>query len=82
MTLRYPDAPSDGDKAVTEAEFNLAEARAEIERLRDALEQFVTAPSGVAICACHNINAVKAGMERPCAYCVARAALAPEGEGE
>ena len=60
----------------------LARRRAEVERLRAAVEQFLTAPSGASICACHNINAVKAGMERPCAYCVARAALAPEGKEE
>ena len=42
---------------------------------RALLRQAITAPSGTAICACHNINAVKAGIETACWYCTVRAVL-------
>lgn len=46
---------------------------------REALRMFLTAPSGVPICVCRN-------MEKPCMYCIGRAALyaaptAPTPEG-
>lgn len=47
-----------------------------------ALRNFTHAPSGTVICACHNRNAANVGLERPCAYCIARTAIArAEGKG-
>ena len=56
---------------------NEADARliAAAPRMLAHLMVFLIAPSGAPICACRNINMVKAGLEKQCWYCEARAIL-------
>lgn len=59
----------------------LAEARRERDEARAALAMFTHAPNGEAICACRNREAVKAGVARPCAACIARSIIAAAPDG-
>ena len=74
-------AHPDVAKLVDDIAAHAAEAVAmERTRLREIVEPGLYTPSGRAICACHNVNAVSSGLERACWACTVRAALAA-GEG-
>lgn len=78
---RYAKVLSDRMRGIEALEKCFDDLEAERDRLREALRNFLVAPSGQPICACESSNAVQAGLAPPCAYCVARAALSGK-EGE
>ena len=54
---------------------------ADMAPLADHVRTFLVSPTGAPLCACRNINAVKAGVETPCWYCRARALLVERENG-
>ncbi len=67
-----------GDAECLERLIDAALAQAVAEE-REALCALLplTAPSGVPMCVCRNVNAVRAGAERACWYCQVRARRTP-----
>ena len=61
---------------------SVASLRDGYHRIADVVRPGMYAPSGVPICACRNVNAVKAGIEKACWYCDVRAALSSEPSQE